>query len=634
MMSNKEFGNAAAVGMIAGPQDFERMRKTSATGRTRTIWKTLIERVKNKSASLSEIALAAAVRRNAQWANEAIASMCKLCDMPFWGHHEAGVMSLGGMDKARDICLAADWLWPVLNRDCREKILGGLLARAVENLSPAPDGVRDEGDGNGQLLLVRRLDVADPFCLHPRPHQTNNWDMWFAATLFMAAALARRAWLNPEPDEPALGWGRYFNVGYALDEARIERWQSIARERIHTTLNNVMGEDGDYGEGLNYARYGGEAALLALTLLDRLDGNNLFKGGILELPSWYCALRIADPEFGYVNFNDSLLNMRHPTALLTHLAARTRRGDYQTLALEAIDGKQSEGSVLVLIGLDETIPPGELKRPGASHFRKTGTVVWRTATDRDGIFFALQSGAHGGAHQHRDRNSFFLSAYGEHLIVDSGDGRYTPGGCRPPHDATLAHNCILVNNREQSGSNEDPVAGRIVTQTSDDDISTLLADSGGCYPGVTECTRQVVFSRPDLLVMCDRVTGACERITWLLQGYNADGRASWTTTADGAVLVRPAASLHVFFAEPAERITIAPGALDGECGGILRLEAVFHGKQVGAAFVPCRSSEKAPMLMSRSSGKLTLRFRSREHTVHFAQESILLNGTAHFLGGT
>ena len=635
-MSTARLGDEVAVGLLAGPEEFQRIRETMHTGMMGQLWRRFEASVKGALSDntsvhpLGDVALAAAILRRDDWAASAIDGALAIAHKPVgeWIHPEAGCMTLTGMHHAQQLCLVVDWLWPLLNRDQREALLGALIAKSVENLRPTPDGLRDESDGRGQLLFARRLDKADPHCLHRFPGQANNWDMWFASGLYMAACLAERAWLKPDPSWPKLEWGNYYDAGYELDAARVKRWKAIATERIQAVLATQLGPDGDYAEGLSYAGYGGRALILALTSLARTGGGNLFNPSALAFPRWARTQFVADLPFGAANFNDSLIRATMPAEVLAHLARQAGDPELQGYVLEAIEHSDGKVGHLGIVGFDPALASRPVVLPNATCFRFSGTVIWRTAQGRDGVFFALKSGTYGGAHQHRDRNTIFLSAYGEHLIVDTGDSRYVKPPA-PEFADTVAHNCVLVDGRGQVGDNERPVNGAIVEHVDEGGWSTALADAAACYEGLSACRRRAVFVRPDLLVLSDRVEGPCERLTWLLQGYNADGAASWTCEGNGAVLHRPQARLHVFFAQPPESFRVVAATQDGAHKGVLRLASVFKGREVTAVLVPSRQGEPEPTAERNRDGALVIRFRGQAHGVS-AANGVLAVGERRF----
>ncbi|MHB9024334.1 MAG: heparinase II/III domain-containing protein [Armatimonadota bacterium] len=628
-------GEEVAVGLLAGPEEFQRVREATRSGYMARLWRELTGQIEATAkddpsvyvggVSVTDIAFAAAVTGRLDWANRAVNGALDYCHKPHWLHWEAGCMPLEGMHMTHHVCLVTDWLWPILHRDQREALLGGVIAKGIENLSPPLPGVRNEDD-RGQLLMVRRMDKDDPYCLHPHHNSVNNWDLWFSGGIFMAAALAERAFLNPDPSWPKLEWGHYYDVGYPMEQARIDRWKGIAIERITTALANELGPEGDYAEGISYAGYGGQAIITALTALDRAAGLNLFTPELMKMPGWLRAQFIADIPFGAANFNDARLFTRTPVPLLAHLARRTQDPEIQALVMEALDHTGERADHLSLLGLDPALEAKATPLPAARLFTHTGTAVWRTAQDRSGVFFVMQCGTHGGAHQHHDRNSIFLAAYGEHLIVDTGDGRYASPPSNPNHVETLAHSSVLIDGRGQIGDNLNPVSGHILDYVDEESVSSVLAEAGECYEGVESVRRRVVFARPDLLVLTDRVEGECSTLTWLLQGFNSDGKAEWICGDRQAVLSRPLAKLHIFFLEPVAGFATGVGTLDGAQREMLRLEASVPGKSVSAVLIPARADESAPQCERNADGTLTISFRGKAYTVTAGEKSVIVNG--------
>lgn len=630
-MSNAQLGEQVCLGLLAGPEELRCVRETRNRGVRGRVWwqmEKALEAISDFATAwsgLCSLAFAAAVAQREDWAQQAVQAALKITQRAHWLHPEAGVLNLEGMHLVHHLALLVDWLWPVLSQHEREALLGAIVAKGVENLSPSPEGTRDPGDGRGQLLLARRMDREDPHCLHPQPWQVNNWDLWFGVSLQLAAALVERAFLRPGPGEPPLEWGRHFDPGYDLDADRVARWKAIARERIDTALATKLGPDGDYAEGLAYAGYGGVPLVTALLLRERLDGEDFFSPAALALPAWARNQYPADLPFGAVNFNDTKLSNLLTPAVLALLARRSGDPRTQGIALEALDLSRDQWWYLLLLGLDPDLPSEPVVLPEAMAYQHTGEVVWRTAQDRSGVFFAMQCGAHGGAHQHRDRGNFFLSAYGEHLLVEQGDSRYAKPHSDPPTGDTRGHNCLLIDGREQVGDNKAPRAGRLLEHRHEAALSTALVEATDCYENVNLYRRRVVFCRPDLLVVADRVEGEVGSVSFLLQGNNGDGRGQWNLRAQEAVFRRPRARVHVFFLEPVSDFSVCAGTLEAEPRGLQRLETLIRGGQVTAVLVPCPAEEEGP-IGERRSGALTVRWRGREWRVEREGEAVTVQG--------
>ncbi len=631
-MSDSVLGEQVCVGLLAGPAELARLRHARRGGVVGRVWRDMgqaLEAVNDFSGAwslLPDLALAAALSQRQDWAQKAVAAALKVAQRPHWLHSESGALGLEGMHLVFDLALVTDWLWPVLQPHQREALVCAILAKGVENLTPAPEGTRDPGDGHGQLLLARRMDKDDPHCLHPLPPQVNNWDQWFSASLYMAATVAERAFLQPAEGEPALEWGLHFDPGYDLDADRVARWKRCARERVDQALATQVGPDGDYAEGVSYAGYGGVPLVVNLCLRERLDGEDLFSPGVLALPLWIRNQHPADLLYGAANFNDAKLANLPDAGVLAALAARSGDPRAQGIALEALDVSREHFWFLALLGLDPDLPAESVTLPEATAYTHTGEVIWRTAQDRQGVFFALQCGTHGGAHQHRDRGNFFLSAYGEHLLVDLGDSRYAQPS-DPPTVDTRGHNCLLLDGRGQIGDNSRPVAGKLLEHEHEGDLSTALVEATTCYEGVDLYRRRAIFCRPDLLVVADRVEGEVSSVTFLLQGHNADGQGQWTCREEEAVFARPGARVHAFYLESVTEFDVHAGTLEGQQRGLLRLEATVPGRTATVVLVPCLA-EETPPVGEHMAGALVVSWRGKQWRVERGADRLVVDGRA------
>lgn len=631
----QQLGDTVAVGLLASNEEIAHFRAQRHEGMLGQLWQRY-ERVlpaagaEKSGMGASDLAFAACVLRRSDLSSRAIKQALEIAHSPVggWIDPDAGCMTLGGMDKAIELCLAIDWLWPVLNRDQREALLGGVVAKAIENLSHAPDGFRDE-DGRGMLLLVRRLDRTDPYCLHKLPEQLNNWDLWFANALLMAAALVERAFLRPVADEPVLEWGHYYDVGYDIDAARIARWQGIALERIRGMIANQFGPDGDFGEGISYLGYGGQPLMYAMRTAQRTVGVDLLTEGIERLPFWARNQFLADPAFGVANFNDAVTFVKPTFPVYANLAARLQSPQIQGYLQEAMTVNQdATPKPLDLLSVDPALTAAPVVLPMDTCYQRTGNVIWRTAQTRDGLYFALQCGVHGGAHQHQDRGNFYLAAYGERLLVDAGDNRYLNPPPKFTHGITRAHNMILIDGRGQIGDNDHPVHGSISDYRADEQRSTVLADATACYTGITACRRRFVFARPDLFVIADRVDGDCAQLTWPAQGYDVDGEAIWAFDGQLAIFQRPQAHLYLYFAEPVARWECVSAEMDGQRKQLQHLEAQINGARATAILIPARPGETPPQF-TQDGDEVRVTFRGQTHTVSRDHGTVTVDGEAY-----
>jgi hypothetical protein len=144
----------------------------------------------------------------------------------------------------------------------------------------------------------------------------------------------------------------------------------------------------------------------------------------------------------------------------------------------------------------------EVQRPPlvlARRFEGSAGTVLRSGWDTGDILFCMQTGVWGTGHQHPDKNSFVLEAYGERLCPDAGIGRYG-GATTASYQKTKVHNTITINGTDQTRG--DP---RVLEFTHGDDCDIIESDVTANYPGATRVLRRVLFRRPRYFVISDEV---------------------------------------------------------------------------------------------------------------------------------
>jgi hypothetical protein len=74
-----------------------------------------------------------------------------------------------------------------------------------------------------------------------------------------------------------------------------------------------------------------------------------------------------------------------------------------------------------------------------------GNCAMRTSWEQDAIYALFDSAHYGWGHQHEDKLSFNLSAYGKNLLLDGGNYDYDTSDMRRMLCSTLGHNTALVD---------------------------------------------------------------------------------------------------------------------------------------------------------------------------------------------
>ncbi|HYE06356.1 MAG TPA: heparinase II/III family protein [Planctomycetota bacterium] len=285
-----------------------------------------------------------------------------------------------------------------------------------------------------------------------------------------------------------------------------------------------------------------------------------------------------------------------------HLQARAPRADFARWLAEngaIADGPYPNHALL------RALPPGRARLRDVALPLSTlidPIAVLRSGRDDDATMISFRCGRYGGSHNHLDNNSFTIHRGGA-LAIDSGSTDYGAANRTEYHIRTLAHNAILVRDpseRHWLGKHAQPTVNdggqRLVTvsysppnETTGDphglvtearrnshrdefDTGRYLAFRAGTtidylagdatraytYPWsgigdnqarrVEEAVRQLIFLKPDLIVVFDRVEATHARLAkkWLLHTIGAP-----TVVADGSRHTTPA-GIHV----------LSPGAIE------------------------------------------------------------------------
>lgn len=240
---------------------------------------------------------------------------------------------------------------------------------------------------------------------------------------------------------------------------------------------------------------------------------------------------------------------------------------------------------------DRSITKGDLNRYKLSHFSKgAGFVYARSSWNDDAAYLFFHCGRRFTAHQHLD-NTHFVLFKNEELLGDGGEyDAFDTDHCVNYYLRTIAHNCILVNDPEESwpkdtpqtpkgmrhgppgvndGGQNYPWSGTIFRHNGGvnnarewsanrqlGEIADMLAyedqgdyvymagDATRSYSAkVWALTRQIVFLRPGTFIVFDRVhaSDASFKKTFLLQTMaipqQKDGKLV-VTSANGRIFVQ------------------------------------------------------------------------------------------------
>lgn len=155
----------------------------------------------------------------------------------------------------------------------------------------------------------------------------------------------------------------------------------------------------------------------------------------------------------------------------------------------------------------EAKPPGDL--PTSRLFLGTGQAMLNTTLEnaRDDVQVVFKSSPFGTqSHGYAANNSFLLFAYGQRLLIESGY-RDIYGS---DHHAnwmwsTRSVNNITINGGQGQIKHSAAARGEITAFTTTPELDLVEGEAGAAHPGLARFTRTLLFAKPDLVVVYDRL---------------------------------------------------------------------------------------------------------------------------------
>lgn len=310
-----------------------------------------------------------------------------------------------------------------------------------------------------------------------------------------------------------------------------EMWLEEAIAQIKMLLNHAFDSDGAYFESPMYHKYTMNYLTPFATALLRAGRENLFeyRDRVLQKTCLYNLYMMEPTRDHFAPFNDggrlagNPPQALHPaSAYFARLASVYRDGLLRWLFDNMFGtGRRfpvwnfPHGHPDAVIWYDDTVPvedPDTSPRLALARcWPEHGRVAMRTGWgDPNGILLAMECGEY-GSHGHADQGSFVLTAYGEHLVDDSGYGGWEV--------TSEAHSVVLIDGE---GQRESGMLGAINDFVHTEVMDYFEADSTLAYSTEDSPTqlvkRHVLFMRPNYFVIVDelRKDDGLHQYEWLL----------------------------------------------------------------------------------------------------------------------
>jgi hypothetical protein len=408
-------------------------------------------------------------------------------------------------------------------------------------------------------------------------------------------------------------------LALAPGDPRSADWLDMARHG-YETIAGLYERDGSYPEGGSYGDYTTFHLLLTQAVIDRRLRVDMFDRvnykGFVEFMLSLQMPHAAEPK-ACVNFGDAGGGLR--SAVSFYVARKTGDGLAQYMGIE----HPREHDPFSVIWYR---PELAAEKPGAVHHFKHWDLDWmiyRTGYGLDDLVVAMRSGGPAN-HEHADRNSILLKAYGEVLLADSKHPTYDHNNPGWVLRSSPAHNTVLIDNQGhqyhdgREGTNASLAEARIIRAGQRDGFVFWTSDATPAYqlvlPDVEAVWRSVfIFSDAPIVVVIDRLIKKSRPSLFSAHWHveNSDGAGSVQVSKDAFVMRRPAANFFArYVSQQALNITAEKMPLPPEAGvrPYVRVATSAPSLEHSLMMVgmACRSSQAPPVIELTAQGAIRI----------------------------
>ncbi|MBT3380097.1 MAG: heparinase [Lentisphaerae bacterium] len=317
-----------------------------------------------------------------------------------------------------------------------------------------------------------------------------------------------------------------FHVGTLFPEFRdASTWRQFAAERLHRELTAQVYPDGaqiELAPGYHGVSLHNFVGTMRLAQLNDMPLPEDYATNLERMYNYY--LKIAMPDRRTPALNDSGWGSVMK-ALREGYAAFPERKEFQWIATGGRHGTQPDFASCAL--------------PYA------GWYVMRSGWQKDALYLHFEAGPFGYGHQHEDKLSLIVHAYGKRLLTEGGVYAYDSSQWRRYILSTRSHNTVMIDGLEQKrrGAPREtyvstaPLPNRwLASDTCDFAEGWYDEGYGEDKKRIATHHRRVLFVKPQYWLVIDRLTpadNAAHRYDALFHLNTADAT---TDDATGAVL--------------------------------------------------------------------------------------------------
>ncbi len=334
----------------------------------------------------------------------------------------------------------------------------------------------------------------------------------------------------------------------------LEPYLSGIMAKMKDFMDKTYFPEGSYGEPYTYQAMASRDLTETLFAFERNFGVDYTSTTDLK-DVWVYPLYATHSSGRYQDFGD--VSLRYGMTQ-THMQWLTYRMENPwTYAYLEPHYESGRGGIFGYLWYTEGIfPRYRDELPTSKLFTHKGNMIMRSDWDDEGSIMIFKCGPNSN-HYHLDQGTFVIMTNGTELLSDAGHSSgyysnlYYPGY----YTQAIGHNVMLVDRNPESqgiADYENGVAAlrnypKIIRHFAGDIADEVKGDLTCVYKDeLTAYTRSLLFMKPDLIFLFDRVKSAREHeYNWLFHAEHTDGESSITSEGNRVEITRTKARLTI-----------------------------------------------------------------------------------------
>lgn len=298
---------------------------------------------------------------------------------------------------------------------------------------------------------------------------------------------------------------------------RWENWKESGKNIVRNFLANLP-QDGSYREGLLRWEYTVFSSEILIDALETLGENTDEFTKHMERTKYY-ALSCSAPMCSNTSQFDQNLHIKiyNPlNGILSKMLAKRFNDPYINWGIK-ISPKKNYYHPLEIFYADSN-NPSEIPAISSVYYPDAGKAFMRSGWGEKDNLITLKSSKIHKHHSHKDQNNMEIFIGNTEMLIESGTCYLNHPNYEMRYSGTHAHNVILIDNKPQL-----PIYNtkKVINFYTENNYDLLQSDASSAYSKAKIYKRNILFIKPDILVVYDYVlltSSGCVEWLWHTPG--------------------------------------------------------------------------------------------------------------------